>query len=650
MKKEYKKKADGLRKTLLEGNIDLIRKAIADLKKENITEFEEELLKGIRYENAEEYTGYESWNLVPNDFFSLSDTDEQFPESSGNLWFGLISLVGSSQCRTAIELRKNIKSLNFFGLNLPELPAEIENFTELTELVLNNCLQSAFFSPDEPLPETSFPAELGNLKKLKILDLSQNTGFGPPKEISRLQNLEKLMLSSSQLSRFPEEICALKKLKILTLDNNAFTSLPESIGNLTELKELTLCYSRLAELPAGIGKLKSLEILDVSGNPLQSLPEEMKSLDGLKKLSLMNHRLTSFPAFLKEMENLSDLKSSFTPWIAGDNIAEILQKNFARESMSADPRIKVLCLGNAYPKAAAVWKNRIICSTAEKIFLFDSDSMNQLWSEDVSNIILLSYSPDGSFFICISESGSIRRYNVSDHHAECAWEKESEAMPVSICISPDSETFAVCHQDMAGYVRIRKCADGTVKKKFGNTDGEGAYEGYGYSGLSFSADGKKIYACDQDWGRVRVWNAETGKALKAVSEEGVQFYSADCTADGRYLITGAVETTGAVWNSEKGIKIMELDDHMGISRIVSAHPTDGKLIGTATFHILNVWNLKSGQKISEFSLVSDFYSVSSLSFSENGFLCALISYGGYEEQKIGSSYIALAFFSGESEI
>ncbi|HNF27845.1 MAG TPA: hypothetical protein PKV80_25480, partial [Leptospiraceae bacterium] len=601
----------------------------------------ESILEGVRYENSEEYTGYECWNFVPNEFFSLSESDSQFRNSAGFLWFGLISLIGSSQCSKAEELRINIKSLNLFGLNLPELPSEIGNFTELTELILNNCLHSPLFFPGESVPENHFPAELGKLKKLKALDLSQNTGFSPPKEISMLQNLEKLVMSRCQLNRFPEEICELKKLKILILDNNTFTSLPESIGNLTELKELNLCYSRLAELPAGFGSLKRLEILDLSGNPLQSLPVEMKSLTDLKTLGLLNHRLTSFPDFLKEMKNLSDMESDFTPWIAGDNIAEILQKKFAEESMSADPRIRILCLGNAYPKAAAVWKNRIVCASQEKIFIFDAESLSEVWSEDVPGIALFSFSSDGKFFICISESGNLRRYNVSDHNVEFVWETESETMPVSIRISPDLESFAVCHQDMAGFIWVRKCSDGTLVRKFGNTVGENEYEGYGYNGLAFSADGKKIYACDQDWGRIRVWTVKTGKALKAVSGKGVQFHSVDCTADGKYLLTGAVETEGAVRNSKTGKKIMSLDDKMGIARNVSAHPTDGTLFGTATFDIISIWNIESGKKTEEFSLFSDFYSVSSLSFSENGFLCALIFYQGYEEQKVGSSYIAL---------
>lgn len=648
MKKEYKKKADELRKTLLQGNINLIKETIAQLKNENNSEFEEDLLQGIRYENAEEYTGYESWNFVPNEFFTLSETDDQTPENTGSIWFALISIVGNSECRTAIELKNNIKSLNFFGMNLPELPPEIGNFTELTELVLNNCLQSAFFPSDEPVPEVSFPAELGNLKELKSLDMGQNAGVRPPKEISRLQNLEKLILSSCQLNEFPEEICELKKLQRLILDNNSFTSLPNSIGNLTELLELNLTYNRLTELPSEIGRLKKLEILEIGGNPVQSLPEEMRSLSNLKTLSLYDHCLTSFPSVLKDLENLEDMETAFTPWIEDDNISEVLQDTFGKEAEEADPRIKVLNLGNSYPRAAAVWKNKIACSSEEEIFLFDSDSLEQIWSDDAPGISLISFSADGKFFICVSDSGFIRRYNVSKNNAKLKWEAETENMPVSLCISKDSGLFAVCYQDTEGFIWIRKCSDGTLVKKFGNTDEDGPYEGYGYGGLVFSADGNTVYAADQDWSRVRCWNVKTGEGLAALTEEGVQFCSVDCSADGSYLFTGAVETPGAVWDLKNHEKIMDITDEMGMTRTVSAHPSEDTVLCTAAVSGINVWDVLLQKKIEEFLLPEGNYSINSLSFSEDNFICALISYQGYEKQKTGSSFIALAFLSDES--
>ena len=646
MKKEYNKKADELRKTLLSGNIALIQETLTNLKADNHSDFEEELLHGIRYENAEEFVGYASWNFIPNAFFSLPDSEEQVPEVIGCLWYGLISIVGSSQCKTAKALRKTVKSLNLSGLNLPELPPEIGGFTDLTELTVNGCLQFAFFSEEDGIPYKSFPSELGNLKKLKFLDMGQNTGIMPPKEISELKELEVLHISGNRLTEFPKGICELKNLRNLILDNNLCTAIPKSIGNLTALTELNLCYNKLAELPPEIGKLKKLETLEIGGNPLTSLPEEMKNLSALKTLGLYDHCLTSFPSVLKNLKNLADIEPDFTPWVAEDTVAEVPDEMFATE-ISSDPRIKIISLEGAYPKAAAAWKNRIICSSEEQVFLWDADTLEELWSDDASGISLLSFSADGEFFICVSDNGFIRRYNVSKNHAdaELVWETETENMPVSLSISQNSKFFAVCHQDMTGYIWLRKCSDGTLQKKFGNTDENGPYEGYGYKGLAFSADGKTIYAGDQDWSRVRRWVSKTGEPLPPLTEDGVQFCSIECSSDGSYLFTGTVETPGAVWNVKDDEKIMSFEDTMDIAQTVSAHPSESNIFGSATLNVISVWDIQSQEKIEDFSL-PEHDSVKTLSFSEDNFLCALVSYQGYEEQKNGSSYIALAYLSG----
>jgi WD40 repeat protein len=527
---------------------------------------------------------------------------------------------------------------------LPELPPEIGCFYNLTELTLNNCLEFTF-STDEDTPQKFFPSGLGKLKKLKFLDLGQNAKMNPPCEISELQELETLSISSSQLTDFPTGVCELKKLRSLILDNNSFTSLPCSIGNLTELTELDLSYSKLIELPPEIGKLKKLETLTIGGNPIASLPDEMKFLSKLKTLNLHDHHLTGFPSVLKGLKNLSDMEADFSPWIPEDVITEVLHEVFAEEIHAIDDRFKVLPIESAYPKAVTVYKNRILCSTAEKILLWNSDTLELIWEDDIFEVRLLSFSPNGSFFICVAESGFIRRYNVFPSYAELVWETETEGMPVALCVSKDSKSFAVCHQDMAGLLWLRNCSDGSVKIKFGDTEEDGAYEGYGYSSLSFSADGKNIYAADQDWSRVRCWVSKTGKSLPPLEEEGVQFSSIDVSADGKYIFTGTVETPGAVWDIENKQKVMSLEDTMGMSRIVSSHPTDSSVLATATSDVISVWNIETQEKTTEFCFQKEDHSVNTLSFSEENFLAALVSYQGYEEQKKGSSHIVLAYLS-----
>jgi len=71
----------------------------------------------------------------------------------------------------------------------------------------------------------SIPAELFNLKQLKVLELNNNNLTDLPVEITRLENLEELNLNINNLTRLPEEIIKLEKLKVLNIKNNKYLEL-----------------------------------------------------------------------------------------------------------------------------------------------------------------------------------------------------------------------------------------------------------------------------------------------------------------------------------------------------------------------------------------------------------------------------------------
>lgn len=105
-------------------------------------------------------------------------------------------------------------TINLSGQGLTKAPEYIFSKTSTTELDLsNNSIDGALQS------------QIGQLKKLKVLDLSNNKFTGVPAEIGQLNDLEILDLSNNQITGLPNELGNLSKLKLLDLTGNNYSKI-----------------------------------------------------------------------------------------------------------------------------------------------------------------------------------------------------------------------------------------------------------------------------------------------------------------------------------------------------------------------------------------------------------------------------------------
>lgn len=104
------------------------------------------------------------------------------------------------------------KVLNLNNQGLTKIPEYVFNKANLEELnVSHNSLTGAIQS------------QIGQLKKLKVLNASYNQMTGVPAEVGQLQNLQVLDLSYNQLTGLPNELGNLKNLKTLNLTGNSYS-------------------------------------------------------------------------------------------------------------------------------------------------------------------------------------------------------------------------------------------------------------------------------------------------------------------------------------------------------------------------------------------------------------------------------------------
>ncbi|MDR0655620.1 MAG: leucine-rich repeat domain-containing protein, partial [Treponema sp.] len=123
----------------------------------------------------------------------------------------------------------------------------------------------------------------------KVLDLSGLGLYQIPPEIAELTNLTELYIGGNGIKTLPGFIGKLTSLVRLDISHNKLSMLPGEMVNLSALKTINLSYNKFTELPEYLGKLAALETLEDTGNKLPALPEDICPLTEPKELDLLGH-------------------------------------------------------------------------------------------------------------------------------------------------------------------------------------------------------------------------------------------------------------------------------------------------------------------------------------------------------------------------
>lgn len=307
-------------------------------------------LKGVEYYGQDDQSSF-SFSSSSGDS-SLSDSFNQivYPEqesaiflrrqglSSQDLSLRLSQVIRSGQETGCLELDASRNQMTF-------IPAHLQFFTHLTQLVLSNNLLSVI------LPEL-----YQNLVQLQVLVLSENQIETIPQDMPHyLPDLTSLSLDGNNIRVLPDTIGYWKNLREFRLGSsyggNHLETLPDTIANMTGLVDLDVSFNQLQTLlPDTFLNLPLLNCINLSHNQMDQLPVLFGSCPKLTIVDLSDNQITSLSQIMTndfqrleklELLNLSNNQLCILP-------TELLDRSGTQVIIKGNPIIEFPVLQGAY--------------------------------------------------------------------------------------------------------------------------------------------------------------------------------------------------------------------------------------------------------------------------------------------------------------
>lgn len=204
---------------------------------------------------------------------------------------------------------QHLEILNLHGNNVSSLPVNIGDLARLRILdVSDNSIECLPFSSlaRTPLLElwakknklkgTLIEDGVGALPKLQSLDVSCNqvTHLVSPGSTVDLPALHQLFLSMNRLQGLPDA-SSWTSLVTLIADENSISSFPDGLFSLEKLRHMDVSSNDIKVVPPEIARMDNLSIIRLSGNPLREKKLVSATTEDLK--DILSARLEPPPPY-----------------------------------------------------------------------------------------------------------------------------------------------------------------------------------------------------------------------------------------------------------------------------------------------------------------------------------------------------------------
>jgi WD40 repeat protein len=157
----------------------------------------------------------------------------------------------------------------------------------------------------------------------------------------------------------------------------------------------------------------------------------------------------------------------------------------------------------------------------------------------------------------------------------------------SVAVNPGGTRIASVSHDRS--IKLWDLESGKLLRTITNTGGYA-------NAISFSPDGRRLVHGAEDK-TVRIWDAETGAALRTITGHTGYVNEARYSPDGKRIASCADDKLIKIWDAETGREIRNLAGHTDLVTVVAWSP-DGRRIATgsdATEKTIRIWDAESGR-------------------------------------------------------
>ncbi|MEO0644669.1 MAG: NB-ARC domain-containing protein [Cyanobacteria bacterium J06650_10] len=231
-----------------------------------------------------------------------------------------------------------------------------------------------------------------------------------------------------------------------------------------------------------------------------------------------------------------------------------------------------------------LWQAYLVGKELQRVNLAHADLAKSVFTEPLSSVISVAFSPDGQTLAAGDTNGRIHLWNISGGKKLAFW-KAHTGWIWSVSFSQDNRRIVSCSED--GELKIWNAETGQLQQVL-----------KGHSKRLWSViwhPHKQQLVSGSEDGTVRVWDSETGVCLKTIVDQEDAIHPVDISPNGRLLASaGATGNDIQIWDYETGQCLRTLRGHTGGFWTLTFSPDGRTLISGSVDKTVRIWDVKNG--------------------------------------------------------